>query len=847
MRHAARAVFVSSGGGPVTLLRDYATALSQPILGPGEQRFDEVLGPDGSLRPAWKPMAEVAVSLTSEDLRRVNGDIIRFLTDDGVTYARPGEGAGQWRLDPVPLVIDAAQWQPLEIGLAQRTELLNAILVDLYGEQRLLAEGVVPAPVVFGHAGFRRVVARLSSPDPRPLVLAAADLGRNAAGEWQVLGDRAQAPSGIGYAMENRRVISRVLPELYRGAGLHRMEPYFWALRSALIQSAPGDHADPRVVVLSPGTHSETAYDQAFLASTLGFPLVQGGDLTVKDGWVYLRTPGQRGAGRGGLERVDVILRRVDAGWSDPLELRGESQLGVAGLVEAVRRDRVRVVNGFGAGVLENPGLLPYLPAACEALLGEPLRLASIPTWWCGDPDGLAVVLDSLNSAGGLVVRRIDGPLAGLRDLDPAEVIRQVREEPHRYVGQELPVLSQAPTWGRDTITPRPVTLRTFTLRYGSAYRPLVGGLASIREHTAEDRSNCSKDVWVLKEAPGEPDQGLADVLPMTHARAATILVPRALEDLFWAGRYAERAEDLLRLVLATHAQAEDFKTRPRSTGHVSLEVMMGATHRLAGARHDDLEAEFRSLILDADRPGSVAHSLDGLRDALQGVRDQLSLDTWRMFGVTDRASESLRSNNHSHQVAESAGRMLTGILALHGVVASMIRDAGWHMIESGRALERCTQLAHLLRATTTVRRGIDVDREVLTMVLAASESAVTHRRRYRGYVRPGGALDLLLMDPDNPRSLRFGLAQLRTHLQAMPASTGSSRPERLLDDLADALDRTDVASLVTIGGVGRPGLEAFLDATLSQLARLSDAVAEVHFASGPAPRPLNSFARSGT
>ncbi|MFT4287142.1 circularly permuted type 2 ATP-grasp protein [Nocardioides sp.] len=825
----------------MTLLRDYAALLTQPTLGPGEQtRFDEVLGADGSLRPAWKGMAEVAVSLTPADLRRVDGDIVRFLTDDGVTYARPGEGVGPWRLDPMPLVVDAAQWQPLEVGLAQRAELLNAVLVDLYGEQRLLAEGIVPAPVVFGHAGFSRVVARLSSPDPRPLVLAATDLGRAADGEWQVIGDRAQAPSGIGYAMENRRVISRVMPELYREAGLHRMEPYFWALRSALIQSAPGDLADPRVVVLSPGTHSETAYDQAFLASTLGFPLVQGGDLVVKDGWVYLRSP-HAGTGRSGLERVDVILRRVDASWSDPLELRGESQLGVAGLVEAVRRDRVRVVNGFGAGVLENPGLLPYLPAACEALLGETLRLPSIPTWWCGEPDGLAAVLDGED----LVVRRIDGSPHGLRDLPREEVVRQIREEPYRYVGQQLPVLSQAPTWEVGTVRPRPVTLRTFTLRYGSAYRPLVGGLASIREASARDRATCSKDVWVLKEAPGEPDQGLADVQPMTHARAATILVPRALEDLYWAGRYAERVEDLLRLVLAAHAQAEDFKTRPRSAGHASLEVMMAAVRRLAGSRYDDLDREFRSLILDRDRPGSVAHSLDGLRDALQGVRDQLSLDTWRMFGVIDRAVESLQANDHSHQVAESAGRMLTGLLSLQGVTASMIRDAGWHMIAAGRALERGVQLTHLLRATATVRRGIDVDREILTMVLAAAESSVTHRRRYRGYVRPGGVLDLLLMDPDNPRSLRFNLTELRTHLQAMPASTGSSRPERLLDDLSDALDHTDVPSLVLIGGVGRPNLDAFLDMSLSQLERLSEAVAEIHFTSGPAPRPLNALTRS--
>ncbi|WP_372734790.1 circularly permuted type 2 ATP-grasp protein, partial [Nocardioides sp.] len=280
----------------MTVLRDYASALSQPALvGATETeptRYDEVVGPDGALRPAWTGLAELAVRITAADLRRADGDITAFLADDGVTYARPGEGQGPWQLDPVPLIIDAESWKPLEVGLAQRAELLNAVLADLYSEQRLLREGIVPPAVVFGHSGFTRVVARASTHDPRPLVFSATDLGRDADGHWRVLGDRAQAPSGIGYAMENRRVVSRVMPELYRRAGLHRMEPYFWALRSALLQSAQGDRADPRVVVLSPGTHSETAYDQAFVASALGFPLVQGSDLVVRDGWVWMKQPG---------------------------------------------------------------------------------------------------------------------------------------------------------------------------------------------------------------------------------------------------------------------------------------------------------------------------------------------------------------------------------------------------------------------------------------------------------------------------------------------------------------------------------------------------------------------------
>ncbi|MEP9363186.1 circularly permuted type 2 ATP-grasp protein [Nocardioides sp. CN2-186] len=821
----------------MTVLREYAAAISQPTLGSEPSRYDEMIGPDGSLRAGWKGLAEVAVGITDAELRRVDAEISRFLADDGVTYARPGGRQDSWRLDPVPLVIDAAAWTPLEVGLAQRAELLNALLVDLYGEQRLLAEGIVPPAVVLGHSGFTRVVARASAIDPRPLVLAATDLGRDADGEWRVLADRAQAPSGLGYAMENRRVISRVMPELYREAGLHRMEPYFWALRSALIQSAQGDLADPRVVVLSPGTQSETAYDQAFVASALGFPLVLGSDLVVRDGWVYMKSPSFAGGSR--LERVDVILRRVDAAWSDPLELRGDSQLGVAGLVEAVRRGRVRVVNGLGAGVLENPGLMPFLPAACEALLGEPLRLASVPTWWCGEPDGLDHVLDRI---GTITVRPIDGPTDALAGLSVDQVRTRVLETPYRFVGQDRLPLSQSPTWSATGTHPVPLTLRTFTLRYGSAYRPLVGGLASVLDASGRSPSTASKDVWVLKSSPGDADQGLSGVLPMTAARSTPATVPRVLEDMFWFGRYAERVEDMLRLVLAAHTLAEDFGDRPRTTGGASLDVMMDALHRLAPGGGDDLDADFRSVLLDATRTGSVAHGLDGLRDALRGVRDQLSPDTWRAFGTTDRAVQVLLANPHSHQVAESAGRMLTGILSLQGVTASMIRDPGWHAIGAGRAIERALQVCHLLAATTTERRGIDVDREVLNSVLAAAESAVTHRRRYRGYVRPAGVIELLLMDADNPRSVAFALAEAHVHLAALPASTGSSRPERLLADLTAELASVEVASLVTIGGVDRPNLVRFLDTYLAQLGRLAEAVGQVHFASGPAPRPLGSI-----
>lgn len=847
----------------MTVLDDYTAALAQPRLGEAPDRYDELVAPDGTLRPAWRPLAEAAFRLTAGDLARVDDEIQRTLADDGVTYALPGERPEPWRLDPLPLVIEPDEWSTLEVGLTQRAELLNAVLADLYGPRTLLRSGVLPAPLVLGHPGYARVVARAFNADPRPLLVSATDLGRTVAGEWRVLADRAQAPSGMGYAMENRRVVSRVLPELYRQATLHRMAPFFHALRTSLLQAAPGDPADPRVVVLSPGPHSETAYDQAFLASTLGVPLVQGSDLTVRDGAVWMRVFEH-------LEPVHVILRRVDAAFSDPLELRGDSRLGVAGLSEAVRRGTVRVVNGLGSGVLENPGLLPYLPAVAQHLLGEDLRLDAVPTWWCGEAEQRRTVLDRLDE---LEVRRIDGTRV---DGDPDSLRARILAEPHAHVGQQPIALSQVPTFGRERasygpptgrIAPGPMSLRTFSLWYGSSYRPLVGGLATVRERRDGGRTSpwVSKDVWVLKKDAAEPDQHLAHQLQLSYAVPGAASGPRVLDDLFWFGRYRERAEDLLRLVLTAHALAEDYRARPWSSGGASLAVAWSAIHRLcplpdtapyaaafaglagpeaarAEAFGAPLDAEFHAVLLDPAREGSVAQSLAALRSCAGGVRDQLSADTWRAFAALDRAAATLTASPHSHRVEEASGRMLDGMLALTGVTANMVRDPGWHMAGAGRTLERAQQVARLLAAATVERRGLDTDRRVLNVVLGATESVVTHRRRHRGYVKVDSVLELLLLDPHNPRSVAFCLDELRGHLAVMPGSTGSTRPERLLEELAERVTTVDVRALVAIGGAHRPYLQGFLAQLVADVAQLSDAVAALHLAAGPGPRPFGQL-----
>jgi uncharacterized alpha-E superfamily protein len=562
---------------------------------------------------------------------------------------------------------------------------------------------------------------------------------------------------------------------------------------------------------------------------------VQGSDLVVRDGFVWMKPAGWPARP---TDRIDVIIRRVDAAWCDPLELRGDSRLGVAGLSEAVRRGHVRLVNGLGAGVLENPGLLPYLPAACEYLLGEQLRIPSVPTVWCGEPEARDSVLSRLRAGDrGLIVRTIDEPRKAFSEMSADELIARIASAPHRFVGQDLLPLSQTPVWSSaDDLGARidalPLTLRAFALRYGSAYRPLVGVW---RPCGRARRSPRTKDVWVLKASEDDPDQNLTEIAPAPTARSIPPLAPRAHADMFWTGRYAERAEDLLRLLLT--AQTELDQPRAYVAGRLaeSPRVLLDVLGRLAGMRSLDPEAEFRSLLLDVRRPGSAAHAIARLREAMEGVRDQLSGDTWRVFATIDRATRALRGSAHPHRTAES------GADAVGHAVA--VRHHGEHDPRHRLAHDRSGPLPRA--RASAVRTAGDGSRrapcsprraERLGGGAPGRRERRDHRRRYRGSMRAADVLDLLLLDHSNPRSLAFALARLREHLAAMPASTGSTRAERLLDHLETELAAIDVAALDAVENGRRDALVEFLAGVTAQLEQLSDAVTHLHFESGPPP-----------
>lgn len=865
----------------MTVLQRYLDRKVQPdMFAAPSPSYDEFAGP-GGVREGWNGLAEGLESFAPADLQRAQWEVARLLEDDGVTYTpgpassitfadtlatppgRPAKPAPlsepvPWRLDPLPLVLQEREWSALEAGVVQRAELLDAIVADLYGAQKLLAGRHLPVPAVLDHDEYLRALVGTEIANPS-LFMVAVDLGRDADGHWKVMSDRTQAPSGAGYAMQNRRVVSRVMPDIYHAAHLHRLTPFFQAMRTALVDSAPARVENPRVVVLSPGTLSETAFDQAFLASLLGFPLVEGGDLTVRDGRVWMRALGK-------LEEVDVILRRVDSIWTDPLELRPGSRLGVAGLVECVRQGTVSVVNTIGSGIVENPALMPYLPGLCERLLAQPLRLPSVQTWWCGDPDGLRYVTEHLDE---LVIRptsrgrgrSVRG--SALTADQRGEVLAMIAAAPHRYVGQRVLQLSSTPTTRDDRLVPRNVVLRSFAVRDGASYTAMLGGLARVGDDADETRGalvtapggGIAKDVWVVSEHPiiaGRPSavrvRTEADQLAAPVDVATAAMVPRVLADLFWFGRYAERAEDLLRLILATRTTA--IETDLDTTSGRALEVLLQSVTKvsttypgfLTAGRH--MMPELRSLLLDRHRAGSAAQSLSALSLAAQGVRDQLSDDVWMVLAEIERASAALAANPYDQglQLTDASERILSGLLALAGIVSeNMVRDAGWYMLDTGRGLERALQVVSLLQATVCVERPWDTERLVVEAVLTAAESIVTFRRRYRGRDRVEAAVELLITDIRNPRSVAYQVERIRGDLRAIPNTSPTARPLRLADALAHQLSTVDLAAVLGAdegpSPDGRAALGEFLFGVSAQLRELSEAIRHQYQQLPPAPR----------
>ena len=823
-----------------------------PTYRPLSDCYDEMVDAAGAPRPHWEAVASTFAELGLDELRRRQHEAARLLDQDGVSYNADADSPRRkWLLDPVPVVVSSREWESIETAVIERAELLNMILEDLYGPRELLRKGLIPPEVVFGHPGFLRPCDGIRLPGAQQLFNYAADLGRDRDGRWVVIADRTQAPSGSGYALENRTVISRVLPSLYRDTQVHRLAPFFRALRSALQEVAPPAVDDPRIVVLTPGPLNETAFEHAVLASSLGFTLVEGRDLTVRGDRVWMHSVGQ-------LEPVDVILRRVDGWFCDPLELRADSQLGVPGLLEVARAGGVSVVNTLGSSVLENPALMAFLPRLAERLLGTELRLGSVPSWWCGDPAGCDYVRANLER---LILRHVSADAAAslvlgweLSAEELAQARRRIEERPGQWVGQEPLAMGSCPTLTAGGLESRRGVLRAFAVARSHSYVVMPGGLTRVAADGGVGRiSNragaIAKDTWVLASEP-EPltsfwlqsGPAVAGIDPMSS------IPSRAAENLWWLGRYAERAEGLTRLLRTVQDRLTEFQGGSSPAGLATMHTLLAAlTHMTstypgfagegAELRLQAPSAELLDLVVNEHRPGSLAHAIRALLDNAHEVRDQLSRDTWLVLGPLERAISELSGTDGADIQTRSQAafqEVTRSLLALGGLgVESMVRDLGWRFMDAGRRLERAVQLLSLLRATVVHKRGTATDSLLLESVLSAAESIITYRFRYRSQAQLETLLELLLLDPGNPRSLAFQLDRLTRDLDALPRAGGPGlREEQRL--VLEAFTALRLADMNALAGELQDGARCALDAELARLVdllvRTGDAVDRTHF-----------------
>ena len=797
------------------MLRDLLAAYAVP-----DSRFDEMLESAGVPRPHWDAFLRSLAAREGPEISDTLSLMEREIRENGITYnvyADPKGADRPWEVDPLPLLLSAGEWETIEAGIAQRAELLNQVLADIYGPQNLLRTGAIPAPVIFGHSGFLHPVKGVGPAGGVHLFQYAADLARAPDGSWWVVSDRTQAPSGAGYALENRLVVSRVFPQMFSDLNVQHLASFFAGVRDSLLhwapKPAPGE-GPPLVVLLTPGPYNETYFEHALLARYLGFALVEGSDLTVRSGCVWMKTVE-------GLKRVHAILRRQDDDYCDPLELRSDSALGVAGLTDCARRGTVFVGNALGSGVIESGALLGYLPKLSKQLLGEPLKLPSVATWWLGEP---AAFDDAWKRLDKLLIkpleRSVREPAIFGADLthDERVLLRaRVAARPQRYVAQEWVHVSQAPVLERrdgksvtrgeprglpEMLAPRAVGLRVFAVATPNGYRVMPGGLTRVAVDgdsrvIAMQRGGRSKDTWVLSGAPVNASFSLLSttVKPEDLVGSRANLPSRAAENLFWYGRYGERCDSAVRVLRVAIAGVLDHAAEP-SDGLAPAIVL---AHRL-GLIDDTADANVALLRAATHPEEALANRLRQLSRAAFNLRDRMSADNWRT--LNQLAADPVFQRGAALPLALAwLDRAVTSMMTLSGyVLDGMTRSSGWRFLSIGRRLERLTHLCVALQVATTdgAAHGLD-------WLLELTDSTGTYRGRYLVAPEWLPVLDILLRDETNPRSVAFQVKGLAEYIAKLELSHGRFA-----------------------GDVLAPAQAALRDLSPSELHPESDAVAQV-------------------
>lgn len=835
---------------------------AQTIRAPRPQspaRYDEIRGGDGSVRPQWQMIARTFDAMTPDAYAGRIASTRNMIRENGITYNVYDDAGGQarpWQLDIVPFVIGASDWKAIAAGVAQRARLADLVLKDIYGPQTLIANGHIPAHLVLGHPQFLRPLMGVEPAGGVHIHLYSADLARAPDGSWMVLFSRADAPSGLGYALENRIVISQTFPDLFRDMNVERLASFFHSYREHVLNLAGAEKG--RAVLLTPGTYNEAYFEHAYLAHYLGLSLVEGQDLVVRDGLVFLKT-------LAGLERIAVIFRRLDSDFCDPLEFRAESRLGVPGLAEAVRSGGVVLANALGGGVIESPAMSAYLPNAARALLGEDLLLPDVPTVWCGTEWGRKETLARLRK---VVVRdSFDarqlfwrGSSARLPSEMPAgevaKLVERIENRGANFVVQDIAALGLAPVYESGELTMKPASLRVFAAWTPEGYVVMPGGLTRVAQDEAiralsMQSGAASKDTWVLSSGEVNRFSLLRnDAGALAIRRIGDEAPSRAMDNLFWLGRYAERAENLVRVLRAVvHRLGDDTTMEGNSAAsELARRLLLPQGQASVAAIRDSakgdtarLAMELLQLVFAPESPQGLQRLLQAVQRTAWSVRDRLSFDTWRTIQAF---TQPLDLPDLAHACDAGAMRTYFDALirrsaALSGLSAeNMTRGSNWLFLDMGRRLERAVHASALVRQMLSTQEG---DVEYMQHALEIADSAMTYRYRYLNAFHAAAVIDLLLLDPANPRSAAFQAVTMQQHAEQLPKITPVQKKDLAAALSAEAVELLQSSHPVVLSQCDESGKRAGLDTLTTTvediMLRLSDAIADAFFQHAPARR----------
>ncbi len=812
-----------------------------------------------ALAPAWTTFFNFLGADGFHDLNHRTANLRRQIRDNGVTYNVYADANGPqrpWSLDLFPLIISPDDWAGIESGIKQRTRLLNHIMADVYGAQDLLKQGLLPAALVQGHPGYLRAMQGVQPAGGMFLHIAAFDMARGPDGKWWVVSQRTQAPSGLGYLLENRLSISMLFSEAFQGMQVQRLAESYKALVDSM--KSLSAVADSRIVLLTPGPYNETYFEHAYLARYLGLTLVEGSDLLVRGERLYLKT-------LQGLEPVHGVLKRLDDEFLDPLELRADSTLGVPGLLQVIRAGNVQVANAPGSAFLESSAMLGFLPALSEHLLGETLRLPSLSTWWCGEQAVMQDMLPQLKRCvikptyPGTGMESVIGHTLSQRALD--EWAGRILRHAEDYTVQAYLPLSQTPTWQGEKIAPRSAMLRVFALPDGQgSWRVLPGGLARLagkNENIASmQRGGSSADVWALGQ-PAKVDQRFdtpaaqhaepihGSINAPLHHRVGARKQPvtsRAAENLFWLGRYTERAENSLRLAQLTLQSLAgiDQSSVPLLDWLTDMAVSNALVLKSAPRASQTPQARRvfeRSLIAslaNTKTHASVGYNLRSLKSAASAVRERLSQEQWHVIVQMEqdffRRCDALAPAEPTGQEYSSLEALRTleitssYLAAITGAQTDrMMRDDGWQLLSIGRHVERLGTLTGAM--TLGFETDAVFDDSGFSAIVAMFDSTITFHAQYQQRRDVDALLDLLVLSQDNPRSLSWVIKSLKSRLLKLPGNDL---------DLADSLAAKLPALIELLVNASRSLQRAELDAGFEECGAfafaLSDQISQRYF-----------------